>query len=267
MTKLISSFLRVAPAFVLVGLASTVSAESVDELITRLEKQEAALKTWEFNGTTTMKGSFMSMDSTMKQVASRTADGAVKMRMEVKGKTTIMGASEPQEVAQLMVSDGKVMWSEQKGMGQTQVAKMAADPKMASQFGQFREMLKEEGVTATVKGSEEVNGEACTILEIARKDGEQTTTVTNWFADKSGVMLKMTMTSPMMGEVTTLITSYKLNESVDEGQFSYTPPAGVQVNDLTAMAEQAEAATKAAEAATSKSAEGAAAEPTTVGGN
>lgn len=266
MMKLITSFLRVAPAVLLVGFASTVSAESVDELITRLEKQEASLKTWELNGTTTMKGSFMSMDSTMKQVASRTADGAVKMRMEVKGKSTIMGASEPQEMAQTMVSDGKIMWSEQKAMGQTQVAKMAADPKMASQFGQFREMIKEEGVTATVKGTEEVNGEPCTVLEIARKDGDQTTTVTNWISDKSGLMLKMTMTSPMMGEVVTTITSYKINESVDESLFSYTPPAGVQVNDLTAMAEQAEAATKAAEAA-AKGAEGAAAEPVSVGGN
>ncbi len=246
MTKLISSFLRVAPAVLLVGLASTVSAESVDELLARLEKQEASLKTWEFNGTTTMKGGFMSMESTMKQLGSRTADGTVKLRMEVKGKTSIMGAGEPQELSQLMVSDGKIMWSEQQGMGQTQIAKMTADPKMASQLGQFREMLKEEGVKATVKGSEEVNGETCTVLEIARTDGDQTTTVTNWFSEKSGIMLKMTMASPMMGEVTTLITSYKLNESVDEGQFSYTPPAGAQVNDLTAMGSQMDAAAQAA---------------------
>ena len=130
-------------------------------------------------------------------------------------------------------------------MGQHQVTKTKADT-AESPVAALKAQL--ESTPGVVKDAEEVNGEMCAVLEMTQGEGEQATITTQWFSEKTGMMLKMEQKGgPMGGTMTMLVSEYKVNESVDASKFSYTPPAGVEVMDMTAAADAKADAMKTAE--------------------
>jgi len=242
MNKFASSILRVAPAFLALGLVSTAWAETPEELIARLEAKEAEVKNWEFKATMTMKSPYMSMDQTMTQVGERIDEKRTKSRIESNGTMTMMGQPEPQKSSTTMVSDGEYTWAEMNAMGQQQVTKQKADAS-DSPVAALKAMVA--STPSVVKESEDVNGEKCAVLQMTQGEGDQATVTTQWFSEKTGMMLKMEQTGgPMGGNVTMIVTEYKVNEGVDSSKFSYTPPAGVEVMDMTAAEKPAAAATE-----------------------
>jgi outer membrane lipoprotein-sorting protein len=239
MNKLVSSILRVAPAFLVLGLVSTAMAETPEELIGRLEQKEAELKTWEFKATMSMTSPYVSMEQTMTQIGERVDATHAKTRMESSGTMTMTGAPEPMKSSSTLVSDGEFVWAEMNGMGQLQVTKQKAD-NSESPVAALKAQLATNA--AVVKDAEEVNGEMCAVLQMTQGEGEQATVTTQWFSEKTGMLLKLESTGGAMSQkMTMIVTEYKVNEGVDSSKFSYTPPAGVEVMDMTAAEKPAAA--------------------------
>lgn len=209
---------------------SPLSAETPGELLDRLEKKSAALKSWEMTTEMTMKSEYIEMSSKSTMIAKRIDEKSIKMFMDSTSNSKMQGMPGEQKISGKMVSDGTVMWSESDAMGQKTVMKTKAQGDMTGNDA-LKDLLK--GNNAVVKGKETINGQECSVIELSSDAGGETTTTTMWLSEKTGMMVKSETKGKSAGTTTLLVTDFKENPSIDDSKFNYTPPAGVEVVDMT----------------------------------
>lgn len=217
-------------ATMMLMLTTGAQAETAKELMARLEKKMKDLpsKSMVTTSEMTMKSPYMAMEQKSKSWSCE-KDGKMLSRTETDGTQTLAGNKQTSK--SLMVSDGKAMWTQTTTDGMTQVFK--ADAPQISAFDYKAMDAQFSSGEWTVKPSEKINGETCAVLEGKQGSGDQAVTTTMWFSEKTGVMLKMHTTGKMAGETTVLVTEVRLGETIPDDKFTYSPPAGVEVNDMS----------------------------------
>ena len=155
----------------------------------------------------------------------------------------MMGSEEAQNQKTLQVSDGQFMWSETRQGDQVMGVTKTNAPKREDQEKQMLEMI--EQYEATVKPSEEVNGEKCAVLEIKMTQGQMAMTMTMWLSEKYGEPMKIVQGGGMMGTTTMTTKKIEADIKIEDSQFTYTPAEGVTVTDMTSEDKPAADAPKA----------------------
>ncbi len=227
MNRLTLMIVGLALALGLAVFGSPAIAETAEEAFARLEKAGESLKSWEMVMETTSKSDFMDMSGTMSTVSKR--DGKiVKSYTEMDSKTKITAMNMEQATKAKIVCDGKIVWSETTTNGQVMVMKAPYTGDTSGIEG-MKELLKNG--KWTVKPSETIDGDKCTVLEQVSGEGAEAISTTWWYSDKTGMMRKSEISGKTMGKMTSVVKSFKENPTIDESKFNYTPPAGAQVMD------------------------------------
>ncbi|MEO8376477.1 MAG: hypothetical protein ABI579_02310 [Candidatus Sumerlaeota bacterium] len=206
-----------------------VSAETPDEFLDRNEAKVKALKSYESVSEMTMSTPQYQITTSSTTDCKRTPQGVKTLTV---GKTTTSVPNQPRVESEVkMVSDGSTVYTESKSGGKTTIAKSKA-PADETGYGTIRDYMKKGGAS-TVKPAEQINGEACGILEIVFTVGDQASTYTYWVSDKTGMLMKMEGKSKAYGDMTLTVKSLKTDIDIADTKFAYEPPAGVPVQDYT----------------------------------
>jgi len=204
-------------------------AETVKEVLDRIEPKAKAVKSAELEMEITNSSEYMEMKSQMKSWMKRDGE-LMRNRVESKSTMTMKTMDMKQETETLMVDAKDFRWSEVKAAGTHTVSKMpAAVP--AAPFEALRTSMA-DGV-AEVKAPEELDGEKCAVIAIKAKGESGESVTTWWLGEDTGLMRKMVMEAPQMGTTTTRVTAFRSGVDVPDSKFEYTPPEGVQVMDMT----------------------------------
>ena len=200
------------------------------EVLAELAKKSSEFTSSETVTTTTVKNAYMESKTVSTSWTHRAADGTIKMRSEMTSTMTMPGM-DPQESKTLMVSDGKVMFSEMDMMGNKMVTKTKVpESTVADGMKYYLDML-DQG-SAKLLADEAINGKACTVIEITSPDASTTTL---WLDKETGTVMKTVMKGEAIGESVTTVDSIKTGVEIDEAMFAYTPPEGAVVQDMTGM--------------------------------
>lgn len=252
-------------SMLVLGIASTGWAqdapETFEELLGMVEKTASEIKAW--SADMEMEMAMMGME--IKTSGKMTASGG---RMFTQMTTNTMG--QDMKIRTILGEDG-IQWTEVNVMGRPQVMKVdvktitggastatGGGPGQPGGMGQNpRDMLRQynEMYEMSITGSDTLDEIEVFLLEGKLKEGmEKAIDPTGAMANmgmtmdairiaigkKDSFVRKMEMISsegkPFM---TMLFKNVKLNIDVDESLFTYTPPEGVQVMDMTAMVQGA----------------------------
>ncbi|MCC6546151.1 outer membrane lipoprotein carrier protein LolA [Candidatus Sumerlaeota bacterium] len=227
--------MMVAAAFI--AMPCLLKAETPEELLKRMKPKSEALKSWEMKMENSMKSQFMETKGTISTIAKRDGD-TVKSYSEMTSETKMQGLPEPQKSASKMVSDGSTLWVEMK-MGD-KVTVMKSPYKVDPTSVEAMADLLKEGKWE-VKPQETIDGEACSVLSGTTGQPPQQITTTYWMSDKTGHPVKIVVSGGPMGENVTKVTSFKENPAIDDSKFAYTPPAGAEVMDTSALGRRPDA--------------------------
>jgi|CXWL01.1.fsa_nt_gi outer membrane lipoprotein-sorting protein len=139
------------------------------------------------------------------------------------------------ETTGLMVCDGKFIWSLSETMGQKMVTKMKIAEEHAALIGAsfFASMKKDHKLK--LLSDETIEGKSAFVIEatpIKRSESEGATT---YYILKDTALTVKTVTADASGKPITTMTlsDIKINVSIPATRFTFTPPQGVQVMDLT----------------------------------
>ena len=142
----------------------------------------------------------------------------------------------------LTVFDGEMNYVEAEAMGMRQVFKKAPEAGDVNRKGDAPfEKLHEQGEVKLLP-EEKVGETACYVIELVTSDearaakAELPKRMVMCFAKDSGIPLKSLMfdeAGKSMGSMA--LSNLKLNPELDPKRFTYTPPAGVTVQDMTGM--------------------------------
>ena len=139
------------------------------------------------------------------------------------------------ETTGLMVCDGKFIWSLTDTMGQKMVTKMKiADEHAALAGASFFASMK-KNYKLKLLPDETIEGKSAFVIEatpIKRSESDGTTT---YYILKDTALTVKTVTTDASGKpITTMrLSDIKINVSIPANRFTFTPPQGVQVMDLT----------------------------------
>jgi outer membrane lipoprotein-sorting protein len=208
-------------------LCNVVSAETVDEALARLGEKAKAHKTISMTLVSSMEGNGMKVEQTT--ISRQSNDGnRTQLYAESNGSMSMQGMPS-QTMRSKIVSDGEILWNDVEQMGQRMVQKMKMPVEAKDPAGPYKRMVREG--TATLKETATIDGAACTVFEIASPDVKSLLYVAN----DNGILLRVERSSPDGTRLTMVTKDLKLNAPLDGVSFSYTPPEGVEVMDMTAM--------------------------------
>lgn len=254
----------IAVAMCLVAGTALGAEEKLDEIFDKLEASAAKVKNMAADMTQSMDMGGMMMTQKGKMQLLVPDEFRLEMTMEVMG----------QKMQVLAVRAGKTMYTETRGTpAGTMVMKMDIE-QMEKQTGQApggmgggggqmmggnpREELKHLRGLAGLKylGTEKIGDVDTYVFEVPWKSmvGENTAAlqaqqpggmqlnfdkVKIYLGQKHGITRKTLMFTPEGKEVfSVLMENVKINQGIDPKAFAYTPPAGVEVIDMTEMASQ-----------------------------
>jgi outer membrane lipoprotein-sorting protein len=230
----------ILPILLLLG-AAVAAAETVDELCATLKEAADQVTSYRYTMTTTysyeMGEGQVSEGTTMVKLEARKQGEAFQSRMEstVKNSHTMGEQTTTDTSTSLTVNDGTVTWTEQQTNGMTSVTKTLSSTKVYSPCSFLMSYKATSDIT--VLPDAEVDGETCAVLEVRMRpiqgvppQGHQE----YYLSRKTGLMLK-TLLYDGAGKVTstTVVSDLELDPQLDDSRFTYTPPEGATVTDLT----------------------------------
>lgn len=132
------------------------------------------------------------------------------------------------------VVDGEFMWSYSESMGNKSATKMKVPE---NQKNQFDPSAGWEQFHIALKDDEAVGDAKCWVIEMTPKDAAlkaQMSKSVTYYDQKTGLMAKQ-IGYDGEGKVmsTMTVSDVKINEKIDPKVFTFTPPPGVQVQDMT----------------------------------
>ncbi len=237
------------------ALAQTEGATAQDPKLDDVEKQ--IIKKWQdvksiqchMEMTSDQPPSKMKMDGDMKYLKQ---DGKSMYRMEGKMEMSFAMGDTEQKMngTYLTVSDGKDAYTLQEmsgmmGMPPTKQC-MKMNPDTADQMQDPRKMFEQlkKDHTLKVEADADFDGEKCWVIAATPKSPSpgMPARQTYMFRQSDGLMSKTESFDAAGKKLSTAeMTKYKLNEKMDKATFEFTPPEGVEVMDMTNMAEEVDA--------------------------
>ncbi|MCG3138864.1 MAG: hypothetical protein HJJLKODD_02733 [Phycisphaerae bacterium] len=205
------------------------AAETPEELLNRMEAKFKDFKTISLTSRMSLQSPFAQIEAVTQSKMWRDGE-TVRTRSERDINRTDPNG-QARQISSLVVNDGQFQWTEDKEGEQVNVTKRPAPPQQPLDYSQLREKLKTGQVT--LKDPEEIKGEPCAVLELV-VTAPQPETVKYWFSEKNGMMVKFVSQGAMSSTTTLEVEGIKFDEALDAALFTYTPPAGVDVKDLTA---------------------------------
>ena len=172
-----------------------------------------------YNSTTSAKITFSQTGS------GETASGTLEYSSGNKFRLTLP--------SQTIVSDGTKTWTYIESRKQVVINKAASGGQLTP-----RDILQSfpGDYSSTLKGSTTVNGKSCWIVECTAGGSNRVGDISNatLYIDKSTYRFrKITVQSPSLGTMTLTIKSANYNKAISSSRFTFTPPSGAKVIDLT----------------------------------
>lgn len=163
-------------------------------------------------------------------------DGKMFLRQETKesGSTEMAGQSQKTEGTNLMISDGDIIWTLTESNGQKNATKMKAtadwdiDPFEAGKEHFEYKLMPEE----------KVDGVDCYVMEMKSKspDAASQGRALQYITKDHGFTVKQVTFDPTNKPISTVtMTGVEYNVDINPDRFKFTPPAGVEVMDMTSM--------------------------------
>lgn len=162
-------------------------------------------------------------------------DGKMFLRQETKekGETEIAGQSQKTEGVNLMVSDGELIWTLSEANGQKNAAKMKASGDWdADPFEQNKDQFEFK-----LLPDEKLDGSDVYVIEMKPKasDASQMGRMMQYIRKDHGFTIKQITYDLANKPISTVTyTDVEFNADIPAERFKFTPPAGVEVMDMTA---------------------------------
>jgi len=234
----------------LLVLAANAAAATLEEVRAAIAEAYKNMKGYsaEFQMTQDMdfgQGAQMSSKSSGKMIWKRAGDKLL-FRTEIKSVNTqdFSGQKQEMESTTVSVCDGEYVYtlSDSAGQQHAMKMKMKAEEDMFDPGAMF-DSLKEFG-EFKVAGEEDVDGSACYVIEAtAKADQEGPAPFVRqklWFRKDIGIAVQMAGYDGAGKEVMKAATKgVKINPEIDDAQFVFKAPEGVEVVDMDAMSQQA----------------------------
>jgi outer membrane lipoprotein-sorting protein len=221
--------------------------ESVEKTIAdQTQKYKSLQYTMHMTGEMSMSG-MTNKTVTDGQFQALRKGGKVLSRMESKTHSSYRMADQPeqtQDVTNLMVNDGELMYTLMDAAGQKMARKSKPDPKMGGadpldSAGAFKAMSKD--FTLKLLPESAVDGKDAWAIEATPKDTTNpnmpVTRMVTYYDKKTGVPVK-SLGFGKDGKVvhTMLISDVKVNADIPADRFIFKAPEGVEVMDMTKVA-------------------------------
>ncbi len=211
-------------AWILGLLAAPATAETVEELLDKLQAKRAQVQTLHQEKRTTLREGETTRESTVLLWEKRSG-GTVRTRVVTKTSIRKKGVKGAVETETLAVSDGKNEWRQVPVAGKTMVFRTKAGAR--TDLDQVRAAIAE--AKARIKGREYILRESCVIIEILSGGRGTGFKATYWVSEKYGIVLKSVSRRADRTGMEMVTTTLKVDEPIDDGQFTYTPPANATV--------------------------------------
>jgi len=224
--------------------AGAARAESLDDVKNKIHDMVSKYKSIQFkmkmNNDTSMAGFTMKMDSDMALEAVNKGETWMS-HTETKVKTLQkMGDQEQKSDTKMtVVDDGAFVWTLSETPDKA-VTKSKHDGKMGNPFDpKSGWKMVEESFKLELMPDETVDGKPMWVIAMEPKDPSMKMMVgksMTYYDKKTGIAMK-TVTNGADGKKTgeSVTTDVKINDSVSADRFKFTPPAGVEVQDMTKM--------------------------------
>lgn len=132
---------------------------------------------------------------------------------------------------QLIITDGKSVWSVNKTNQQVMIDNYRDDPKSLTPEKMLTNIPK--NYNATLLNREESGGVDIAVLKLLPKEGRSSfRSIKMWVDEDQFVLKKIQIIDASNNTITYAITSLLINSGVKESSFSYQPPNGFEVIDL-----------------------------------
>ena len=226
----------------LLAFAVSAQAETLQEVQDKIHDIVSKYKSIQFKskGTsdTSMQGYSMKYSSDSTYEVMRKGDTTVS-RIESRAQTVtnIAGQESKMDTKTLMIDDGKDIWSITESPEKS-IMKMKRDASQTSVFDP-KASWKVMAQTSDIKlmPDETVDGKACWVIAIEPKDAAAKAMGGKnlaYYDKKTGLSPKSVSIGPdgkKTGEFIT--TDIKIDGTISPDRFTYTPPAGATVQDMT----------------------------------
>ncbi|MBA4313610.1 MAG: hypothetical protein C0417_13375 [Chlorobiaceae bacterium] len=132
---------------------------------------------------------------------------------------------------QLIITDGKIVWSVNKTNQQVMIDNYRDDPKSLTPEKMLTNIPK--NYNAALLNREESGGKDIAVLKLLPKEGRSSfRSIKMWVDEDQSVLKKIQIIDASNNTITYAITSLLINSGVKESSFSYQPPNGFEVIDL-----------------------------------
>jgi outer membrane lipoprotein-sorting protein len=237
MTKRFAFLLSFIALTTLPRLAHAETIEGVEKHLAGVTKKVTSFKANRHTATDIDMGGAKSVVDDKGTYEMVVKDGKSLWRVESKTTSTVDAGGQKMttETKGIMVCDGKFVWSLSETMGQKMVTKMKmAEENNALVSESFFASMKKDYKLKLLPDAT-VEGKTAFVIEatpIKRSESEGATT---YYILKDTAITAKTVTTDAAGKpITTMtLTDIKINASVPATRFTFTPPPGVQVMDLT----------------------------------
>jgi len=226
----------------LLAFAGAAQAETLQEVQDKIHDIVSKYKSLQFKmkmtSETSMAGFSTKTDSDSQVEAAKKGDTVVS-RVDSKMRTsTNMGGQETKmDMKSLMIDDGKDLWNISESPTK-QIAKMKRDPNSVTYFNPkagWKQVA--EHFELKLMPDETMDGKACWVMAMEPKDPTmkmvQSKTIT-YYDKKTGLGHKTVTFGPegkRSGEI--IMSDIKIDADISADRFTYTPPAGAKVEDMT----------------------------------
>lgn len=225
-------------AWILGLVATPVAAETVEELLEKLQAKRVQVLTFHQEKRTTLREGETTRESTVSRWEKRSG-GTVRTRVVTKTITRKKGAKDAVETETLAVYDGKNEWRQIPVAGKTMVFRTKAGAR--TDLDEVRAAIAEG--KARIKGREHILRESCVVIEILSSGRGTGFKATYWVSEKYGIVLTSVSRRADRTGMEMVTTKLEVNEPIDDAKFTYTPPANATVLNADAVEKKPSAGT------------------------
>lgn len=235
---------RLACVLVVVGLlghATAVHAETLESVQKSIADSWSKIKSATYDAEMASnnegQGYSMKMTANSKSEVLRSGETTL-MRTETKmsNDMTAGGNTTKTEMSSTMVVDGEFAYTLSDNAGQKSVMKMKGKQYSEGAGGQGLFKMLGETYTLALLPDETVDGKGTYVIEGKPKDANAPggSVSKYYFAKDTGMVVQSITTSADGKSKTTMkIVNLKLNPDIPADHFKFTPPAGVQITDMS----------------------------------
>lgn len=217
------SLLAFTAVFFALPLSETRAEEAADK-VAELKKLREKVATLHIVATSVSRSGSGTRESRI-ELWEKNVDGKHLYKRWVTAITEPGTAKEQTAAPSLMVKDGVTAWRSIDLGAKTLVFK--GKPERRDEYFEIEPLLKSS--IAKIGKSDKVLDEPCVLLEIREKANPDDIIASYWISERTGVVLKSIVESPGATITEMKVTEVKVDESIADSLFQYTPPGDAQI--------------------------------------